>query len=817
MKSKEKTQLTLINNKIPIYKECMRKLTVDEELSNKEKTYVLSIAILLIKSFEADKRHNSYLEFAYYIILKYATIYKDYRPLYDFSINFGFYPIAKDIQKKSLIPNVKLKDDLASLQLDEFKHENYTETLEQKKMRINFLEQNLNNVSYVAPTSYGKSSLIIEHIINHMTLNKKIGIIVPTKSLLVQTYKEVRKSNIKRRIITHDEMYQNEDKFIGVLTQERALRLLEKNQMSFDILYIDEAHNLFEKDNRSILLSRLIRYNGKKNKDQKVIYLSPLINNSENLKLDIQEEIIQQKIEFNMKEPEIFEYRINNEILLYNRFTNEFYPIKKMNETVDEEGYLRYIKEKKGEKNFIYHKSPRKIEQFSRELFNCLPLIEMNPTLINLLKELEEIVHKDFYIIELLKKGIIYLHGRMPEIIKEYLEYQFKNNKDLKFVIANKVILEGINLPIDTLFIMHSNGLKEKEATNLIGRVNRLNEIFGNDNKNQLAKLLPSIHFLNSTYNKKGIKMENLIRKLRSNIFKDEIRNPILVKYDMTKLDDNVEIKKIEKIREYENLILADTADDLEILKKVFIKSGLEHMFSLKDNYLKEIKRRIKRDKDTNDWKRMDIVDKIYYFYIYNIDRSIIIDYEIYRLKFEKARNFYRRHLFAKQTKTLKENIIETFQYFKRRIKEGNADLYIGASFGEKALSTSNYQDSRFEVFVDLKTKSNSELINLAIIKLKLEDDFISYKLNRLIVVLFELELLTDDEYNNIIYGTSNKKKIDLIKTGLSFSLISKLQLDNQIHNIDLDENNNIVVNVNFIEYKKNLNGLYRFELDKFI
>ena len=52
-------------------------------------------------------------------------------------------------------------------------------------------------------------------------------------------------------------MYENEIEFISVLTQERALRLLQKNEeLYFDTLYIDEAHNLFNKDSRTILLSR---------------------------------------------------------------------------------------------------------------------------------------------------------------------------------------------------------------------------------------------------------------------------------------------------------------------------------------------------------------------------------------------------------------------------------------------------------------------------------------------------------------------------------------------------------------------------------
>src|SRR5699024_8379958 len=92
----------------------------------------------------------------------------------------------------------------------------------------------------------------------------RIGIITPTRSLLVQTIGMLknfcRRKSIK--LVQHDEMLSELDNsFIAVLTQERALRVLEKRSQFFDVLYLDEAHNLFETNFRSILLSRVIRLN----------------------------------------------------------------------------------------------------------------------------------------------------------------------------------------------------------------------------------------------------------------------------------------------------------------------------------------------------------------------------------------------------------------------------------------------------------------------------------------------------------------------------------------------------------------------------
>ena len=158
----------------------------------------------------------------------------------------------------------------------------------------------------------------------------------------------LKKEIPRRKIILHDEMYENETEFLSVLTQERALRLLQKNgALYFDTLYIDEAHNLFNKDSRTILLSRLIRLNKKRNTNHRVIYLSPLISNSDNLRFDIEQDIVEQKIDFNMKEPEIYELCSDSTIQKYNRFIDKFYPFG------NENSFLSYIYKTKRNKNFF--------------------------------------------------------------------------------------------------------------------------------------------------------------------------------------------------------------------------------------------------------------------------------------------------------------------------------------------------------------------------------------------------------------------------------------------------------------------------------
>ncbi|WP_019556071.1 DEAD/DEAH box helicase [Thiomicrorhabdus arctica] len=806
MEQIEKTALTSIN-KNSSFNEIFKKLTLDNQLIGEEKTYILSCAIIFLRQYQNNKNYTSYAELAYYIILKYSFRYEDFEPLYEMATNFGFYPISKYILEKNLLKNKNIDDVIINLNLDNFKHNSYIETYEQKIQRKKILISNANEQSYIAPTSYGKSSIILEYLISNQAI-KRIGIIVPTKSLLAQTYKLLKGAGLNKRIIIHDEMYENDDSFVAVFTQERALRLINKNDIFFDLLFIDEAHNLYDKTPRSILLSRLINKNRALNTNQKVIYLSPLIMDSNNLKQSNQQDIQEQRINFNIKEPDIYEYRLNDEVFKYNRFVNEFYFVTKYKNQIE------YINEHAQKKNFFYIRSPKKIEEFAKTLSYKVDV--NNEKLNELSKILEDNIHKDFYCVDFVKKGFLYIHGKVPELIKEYLEYKFKELSELKYIIANTVILEGINLPIDTIFILNTHSLYAKELTNLIGRANRLNEVF--KNKNTLNKLVPKIHFINSNkYNRKKSNMSNKIMLLRSRVFKDKIRNPTLEAFDFDRLKPIEKLKSLV-VKEEEDFIINEAKNEFDQIKKYLIEVGIynlyangalivEHLISTIDS--------IKTDK--GGWDKQGMIDKIFLLFIKGIENNII-EFEFKRLLSSEARSYYEMHISNSHKYSLNTNIIKTFEYFSRKKNTPSGqEFYVGSTYGEISRSTEIHPNSSNEVYVNLSYKTDKELINLAIVKLKIEDDFVSFQLNKFITMMYDFDLIDDNQYNLYIYGTTDISKSTLRKIGLSGSLISRLEEAGQLENISVDKFNNVSVNVEFEEYKKSVDDFSKFEINKFL
>lgn len=818
MLPEEEKKLSEIGS-IPEFKTVLEKLTTNIQLSRREEEYILGVSILLLEEYQKDKRLRSYADFSYYLILKYSLQKKDFKPLYDLSTNLGFYPITESILRHGLLKSKNIDDIIITSGLNKFKNiQNYTETQEQYLVSRTFLKDDSNEKSYLAPTSFGKSSIIIRTIENFKAKELKIAIIVPTKSLLMQTYSLIRRAKLGMKVIMHDEMYSNEKSFIAVFTQERALRLMSRKRLSYDVLFIDEAHNILNGDNRSILLSRLLFKNNQENTNQKVIYLSPLVDNIENIKVIEEQDITSHVINHNVKEPELYEYRLDSELFKYNRHVNQFYSLGKQG------SFMKYIINSSKDKNFVYNYRPIKIEAFAKQLSNSLNEITENTAIDNIRNILEKEVHSKFYAIEYLKYGVVYLHGQLPDLVKEFLEYKYKTEKSLKYVIANTVILEGMNLPIECLFILNTRNLNGKELINLIGRVNRLNDIFS-QKENNLRKLTPDVHFMNNIFHhRKGSSMTNKIRLLRNRTFSDTVKNPILKEFDIDKqskgkTNKELYIKNIQAIQENEKF-LSEASDNIENqIRKYLIESGIVEYFHYDDmdELVKKINRRVqfqriqKSLKETTDWDSYTILEKIHAFFILNFD--IIKDFEINRLANIAARNYYENFILIGRKRSLKQNIIAQVKYFKKIALSNQPKFYFGKSYGEVALK----EGGKNKIYVDLSGQNESKLINLAIIKLKMEDNFVSFKLNKFIIMLYDFDLITKEEYNLYIYGTTDESKINLTKFGLSISLINRLSNDGQLTNLSFDDYNNLVANDNFKSFINEEDELYRFEVMRYL
>lgn len=830
------------------FKGCFNKLILgDKSLSYNERSYLLAVSILFFEAYRSDRRYTSYADLAYSIVLNYSLLFDDYKPLYDFSINFGFFPISNSLSKFNFIETSTISGIIGEKFISNFHQsdEGYIGTYEQTKRSKELLESSFNTNCYVAPTSFGKSSLIIDYI-KRDKLNStcKVAIIVPTKSLLQQTYRLVKKANLGKRILLHDEMYNDDETFIAIFTQERALRLMNRRNVFYDILIIDEAHKVLESDDffkkgqesiRSILLARLIKRNKTINSNLKLLYLSPLIEDSNTLMFDNSDVIKSHRLKFNLKVPTLIEYwELRKSSFLYERFLNTFHKI------AEESDYNDFLKNSIREKNFFFTNTPVKVEELALLLQDKLPDV-IDPEIIQIQKVLKNEVHIDFNAISLLGKGIVYLHAKIPDFIKDYLEDKFRNVQSLKYLVANSVVLEGINMPVDTLFIHDSSSLSVKGLINLIGRVNRLNMIF-NEDYARLDKLRPSIYFVdNDLKEKKQSKHRDKIKRMRSFQDKDIIKNPILEKFnkeDLTQSEKNNYDSAYSKLQIYEQLLARNISNlnDKEKILLNFINADIVYMYydidKLVDNFYFKLNNELYKRKaslilESSHSKFIEskpqeennkIVSLIYLYFIKGEEKNIK-DKEFLRLQNGSARNVYWYLIYVALSQSYKERIKNTLNriYKDESTMRDDNLFYIGKS--RTTFLEQDYEQRGPDVYVDLRKTSHKEKVNIAIAKEKVEEDFISFKLSKFISLLLDLNIVPKEEYNKSVYGTNNEVEISLAKFGFTPNLIRLIREHKQLDNIEFDKIGNIEIKNkdNFDLFLQTLNELDRFQIQKLI
>ena len=800
MNSYSKATFTKLS-KDQTFKELISKVSIGGVLNEKEWTYLLACSLILLEQYNSEKG-EAFFQFAYYIVLKYSLSTNDYKPLYDLSVDAGFFPISN-----FLFNEVNLQTKLDDLIIESSVKSDFTEKgivfIESQKNKMDlFLSDKSRYKSLIAPTSYGKSKFIEKDIREHASENK-IAVIVPTKALIWQTFtnlKEIGKE-LKRKIIVHDTEYTGVDSFIGIFTQERALRLLEENNLNFDSIYVDEAHNLFEKDSRSILLARLLRINENNNPGQRVVFLSPLVEQSDNFSFDKKVLISENRINNSIKEYDIKYYDSRKQITcFYNRFINEFIPTREKYSNI-----FDYIFANATNKNLVYFYSPKKIERFSKDFCDYVKPIN-DPKLEKLASLVESYSDKEYLMVEMIKRGAIYIHSKVPDFLKNYLFDCFNKMSCIKYLISNGCVLEGVDFPIDSLFILDTSSLNVNKTINLVGRVNRLKNIFSVQNT-QLSKLLCPIHYVLSTSYCSN-DFENKIELLRSDV-KDEISNPSLA--NATPPKDPDKLKEFNEIKTRENDYVNKKVENRIALS--IIKNGVDKRYSNFNLALQTIEKRIQSFNEIPDLEKL----------MYAISDIFIKDIDLKneyialrRLKSNEAVNYYFNYLNNVYHGTLKAKIKyihSNVEYIKKN-NTANGKIFVGKSFGTTTFS--NSQQDHFIAYVDVSELNKKDIMNIAVIKSKVEDDFLDFEIAPYVKIMFELEIINESLYNEFMYGTSDSELIKLYKFGFSSQFIKFITDNNLISEME-DLGYGIKVTNRFKTELKKQDEIIQFEINHYL
>lgn len=796
----------LYNTEFP---ELYKKLQIGIELSDEELEKILSIGIFLTG---LDNKNLQRL--GYRLFLLYSKISDDYKPLYELSLNKGLIPISKFIENNLNYSERygNIYTEINSIESDEFKWNNSYQTIGQFKLFKEAKESKLKSQIIVAPTSYGKTELILSFI-DH-TKFKKICIISPTKSLLAQTKKRIINEFGYRKIITYPEMYSDKDnEIIAVLTQERLLRLLQNNpNLKFDLLVIDEAHNILDdfsdENRRSVILTSVIIICKKRNENLVCKYLTPFLRSKESLKIECLPNVDEwYSVVENVKSEIFYFYDLENnkKVLLdqYSTAKDKLIDLQ-VNELGDD---ADVVITNCDNKNIIYLNSPKKLENFALKLSSKLPkrqIIRLNKAA----SDLREYVHEDYKLADYIEKGVIYHHGSIPEPVRYFIEDLYVDVPEIKMLIANSTLLEGVNIPATKMFILDpcrgNSYLSPSSFKNLIGRVCRFGEIF-NNSTGDLKYLLPEIHIVKGGYCRQNFKVENFVKGRKILVedcdkIADDVKNPLLINSD----SDEAKKKKAEDI--LENISHSDAITDNNSNKAKTKVGQLCFENNINIFNILEMEKQIDNEiENVNIAQNIDTVFNI----IDNLFFSKINDNNgeynnLKRLREHEAQSFYKMLInWRIMGFTMKVMTDEVVRYWNTLREEQSRIVYVG-KWGDKT------RGGHREYWTDITEKDEYEKVNLAIVRLKEEYDFIDNEIVKYIEVLHSLELIEESLYLKIKYGTDDKTKIALLNCGIS-SFLSKLLQEKYSDMFEADiSNSTVTFSKNLISemLKNNENGI---------
>lgn len=787
------------------YKELLKKLFFDKlnDITENERIKLLEIAMLLLNS-----RDDYLSEFGYYIIVSYSLQLKDYLPLFEISERLLNFPVINFLKNKKLVKIVdNFYAEMENIVMEESKNEDYYFTGGQKNMNYRFFSHE-GDASIIAPTSFGKTELIKKYIKQHFE-SKTICVIEPTKAMINQLRTDIfdmfqNKENI--RIITHYDMnFSTDNNNCFILTQERLFKLLydRKKQIKIDTLMVDESHNIFENKSRSFLLAEIIYLLKKQNPQMVVKYFSPVVDDSDNLNIkNLVNNIYQIKLEPIIKiERYYYVDFFKKKEYIYNQFMNCFY---ETNNLVEQDKY-NYISSKAGNKNLIYVNRPKNIIREAKEF--VIKSEEVNSKDIeNIVKTLSEYVSKDYDLIDCIKRGIVYHFGVMPDNIRMYIEKCVRECNDIKYIFCSSTLLEGVNMPFDKLFILDikkgRSNLNYHQTKNLIGRINRYSNIFNLENQD-LNGMISNIFFIkcrDENSNFESFIMNNIKVHSNSKKRKDIVENPLLEGSinNLSSLDKDT-IYNLEKSKdETYNKIKTD-------IGLLMLESNITDFDIFK--YEELINSRIK---EINSYRNDSIMNKIYKIFIKDIE-FIDNDNLIRRLENDSARKFYDMIInWRKQNISLKESVSRMVYYWSSLNYYEKSCVYVGKSFGEIKRS----ETDRLPLYANLNNKTSKDIINLAIVRIKEENDFLDYNLLKYIDLLNKIKLIDDEDYNLIHYGTNDNIQIFFQREGISKDL-SKI-LANKYKNYINKSNDEYKIDLNILSVFSE-NDILKYELENYL
>ena len=521
---------------------------------------------------------------------------------------------ASDVVAKGLISKDYLSNFGVSARISAFREEMESkvfsatsEPLTANKFQLEFWNSvDKNDWLYaLAPTASGKSFIVLKYILEQVALKKSKVIIyvAPTRALVSEVEQNIRALSIKQNIpnlsvssVPVKELVNTESSCIYIFTQERLHIFLNSagHEFKVDILVIDEVQKLND-GMRGVILQDAIERVVRISDNTKLLFLSPNAENPEFLFRDkpgdIRSKIVdkdqpmvtQNMIWASQRGPESYNWKLelkyDGDTKLLGHFDLDHRP------TTIAKKMAMVATSLAGKNNgiMVYSNEPSEAEdiaEFIAELIDAQP----NQKLDALSDLAKDGVHKNFKLVQTVKKGVAFHYGNMPSLLREEIESLF-NSGDIRFLICTSTLIEGVNLSCKTIFIHgprkgKATPMSDQDFWNLAGRAGR----WGKEFHGNIVCIDPHIWKVQPPQRAKF-----LLKKQTDEVLKDEG----LKTYVSTRL---FETKSINESKNYESVLAYLLTTDIReggLTSKQFVNNYSPDLLSELELSLKTLKDKI--------------------------------------------------------------------------------------------------------------------------------------------------------------------------------------------------------------------------------
>lgn len=431
-----------------------------------------------------------------------------------------------------------------------------------------------NKIFVSAPTSFGKTKLVLEYISQERNKLNNILFLIPTNSLSEEIYIKLLDFNHKNRLSFH---ITTNPKILGgknilILTPEKYLLMLESYNFDFDLYIMDESYKIEEEQNQKEQLNYDDPLNSRSSKfrktmeiiaksKNKTIYLSPFTYNAD----DSMKRFFDR---YNVKMVNRYDKYVNKNLIKISdskdykeKISDDMKGFLKKSSGIDK---ASKIVTKLEDTTIIYVRYPKE----AVELLNMIDIkinletkSERYKSFLNHIESTYEFENSNWYILDGLKKGIGIYVSPIPRYIKREIINLF-NSRELNILIVTSAFAEGVNSSAKNIIITNdvvSSNVKMTplDLLNLSGRAGR----FGIHSIGNVIAVNEDVHKRLEDSINHGVTISNLnyenynINKMRS-------------KYDIESIEDiylnSKELDYKSKIIDEQNTLgLSD--DDLNI------------------------------------------------------------------------------------------------------------------------------------------------------------------------------------------------------------------------------------------------------------